>query len=324
VKTRISILILPLLLGLSACETVTDSVQTTNANVDSASTYRFASGIKAVKVITSTNTGGSYSTPSAIPSLTPIPSPYPGYDGGTAQYLPGVSPDTYYDLDGTTTLLKPSWLRDFQLGITATSASSSCATFGGSGSSDSNGYYRVSERNCGSVANGVGDSGSDPVFFRIVLDRDFKKIGSAENLLVQVEYQASGLRPNTDLGGTSFTNPEDGLDQLWKIFTNTTLALGSSGRPFTLFVPPNYAFCQSGGSGTGPGSCTGNTTGAPVTVRQFLIPLSTNPDLSVIQFSRLKGRINATGAGAYVSSFCGNDSPLCLGVVIRSVTLMRF
>ena len=317
-------LMVGLAVWIGACDTVTDSVQTSVENVDSATLHRFATGLKAVKIITSTNTGGSFSAPSAVPSLTPIPSPWPGNDGGTAQYLPGVSAETLYDLDGTTTILKPSWLRDFQLGITSTSASSACATFGGSGASDVSGYYRVSERNCGSVANGIGDSGSDPVFFRIVLDRDYTKIGSAENLMVQVEYQAGGLRPNTDLAGNAFTNPEDGLDQLWKIFTNTSLALGTAGKPFSLFVPPNFAFCTGSGTGAGAG-CTGNATGAPVTVRQFMIPLSANPDTSVIQFSRVKSRINAAGTGNYVNSFCSSgDSPLCLGVVIRSVTLMRF
>jgi hypothetical protein len=311
---------------IGGCETVTDSSQTTIANVDSASQNRFASGLKAVKIITSVNSGGSFATPAATPVLTPIPSPWPGSnEAGTTQYLPGVSPTTLYDLDGTTPILKPSWLRDFQLGITSTSASSSCATFGGSGSADASGFYRVSERNCGSVANGIGDSGSDPVFFRVVLDRDFTKFGSAENLLVQVEYQANGLRPNTDLNGNPFTNPEDGLDQLWKIFTNTSLALGSAGNPLSLFVPPNFAFCSSGGTGNGPNACTGNPTGAPVTVRQFLIPLSANPDISVVQFSRIKSRVNASGTGNYVNTFCtSNDSPMCLGLVIRSVTLMRF
>jgi hypothetical protein len=325
VKRHLAFSAILLSIWIGGCETVTDSAQTTNANVDSASQNRFAPGLKAVKIITSVNAGGSFATPTATPVLTPVPSPWPGYDGGTAQYLPGVSPTTLYDLDGTTPILKPSWLRDFQLGITSTTASSACATFGGSGSADVSGFYRVSERNCGSVANGTGDAGSDPVFFRAILDRDYTKFGSAENLLVQVEYQAGGLRPNTDLNGASFTNPEDGLDQLWKIFTNTSLALGSAGKPLSLFVPPNFAFCAANGTGNGPGSCAGNPSGAPITVRQFLIPLSANPDVTVVQFSRIKSRINASGSGNYVSSFCtSSDSPLCLGMVIRSVTLMRF
>ncbi len=307
---------------IGGCETTTDSVQTTTANVDSAAQNRFAPGLKAVKIITSVNVGGSFATPTATPVLTPIPSPWPGSnDSGTTQYLPGVSAAILYDLDGTTPILKPSWLRDFQMGITSTSATTACAAFGGSGQ----GNYRVSEANCGSVANGIGDPGSDPVFFRAILDRDFTKFGSAENLLVQVEYQANGLRPNTDLAGNSFSNPEDGLDQLWKIFTNTSLALGSAGKPLSLFVPPNFAFCAANGSGNGTGSCPGNPTGAPITVRQFLIPLSANPDVTVVQFSRIKGRINAGVPGNYVNTFCpSSDSANCLGVVIRSVTLMRF
>jgi hypothetical protein len=326
-RVRSTLILISWMIG--ACDTVTESVQTSVENPDAASQYRFAKGLKAVKIHTHTNSGGSFTAPTAVPALTPIPSPWPGYDGGTAQYLPGVSAQTLYDLDGTTTLLKPSWLRDFQLGITSTTASLACATFGGgSGGSpplvDAPGYYRISERNCSSLANGTGDSGSDPVFFRIILDRDFLKIGSAENLIVQVEYQASGTRPNTNPNSGSISNPEDGLDHLWKIFTNSTLGLGNPGKPFSLFVPPNFAFCSPNGSGAGAG-CAGNPSGAPITVRQFMIPLSADPNLSVIQFSRVKGRINATGGVSYVNSFCtSDDSPLCLGVVIRSVTLMRF
>jgi hypothetical protein len=305
---------------IGGCETVTDSAQTTQANVDSAAQNRFAPGLKAVKIITSINPGGSFATPTATPVLTPIPSPWPGSnDSGTIQYRPGVSASVLYDLDGTTQILKPAWLRDFQMGITSTSPTTSCAAFGGSGQ----GHYRVSEVDCGGGANGIGDPGSDPVFFRAILDRDFTKFGSAENLLVQVEYQANGLRPNTDLAGNSFTNPEDGLDQLWKIFTLSSLALGTSGKPLSVFVPPNYAFCSPNGTGTG--NCSGNLNGAPITVRQFLVPLAADPSISVVQFSRIKGRINASGTGNYVSSFCGtSDSANCLGLIIRSVTLMRF
>ncbi len=324
-KRHLALSAILLSVWLGGCETVTDSAQTTIASVDSAAQNRFASGLKAVKIITSVNVGGSFIAPSATPVLTAVPSPWPGSNfSGTTQYRPGVSASVLYDLDGTTPILKPAWLRDFQMGITSTSATTTgpspvCAAFGGSGQ----GHYRVSEADCGTVANGIGDPGSDPVFFRAILDRDYTKFGSAENLLVQVEYQANGLRPNTDLDNIPFTNPEDGLDQLWKIFTLSSLALGTSGKPLSVFVPPNYAFCAPNGSGSG--NCSGNVNGAPITVRQFLIPLSIDPSISVVQFSRIKGRINAGGTGNYVNSFCGsNDSANCLGVIIRSVTLMRF
>jgi hypothetical protein len=57
-------------------------------------------------------------------------------------------------------------------------------------------------------------------------------------------------------------------------------------------------------------------------VKQVIVPLSAYPSMSVVQLTRVKGRI--TQAGNYVSTFCtSNNSPLCLGVVIRSITLMR-
>lgn len=285
---------------------------------------RFADGVKGVKLITSVASGtGSFTAPGTLPASTPIPSPYPGYDGVTT-YLPGVKASQYFDLDGTTVIQKPSWLTDVQLGITSTSSSGACAAFGGSGSLDAQNFYRVSEVDCGGgspVANGLGGS-SDPVFVRIVLNRDQSLIGSAENLMLQVEYQASGLHLNSD--GSSTTNPEDNLDQLWKIFWNSTLGVSAIPKPFSIFIPPNYGACLDSGSGStgAPGNCTGSYKGAPIKVKQVIIPLSAYPSMNVVQLTRVKGRV--TQPGNYVNSFCpAGDSPLCLGVVIRSITLMR-
>ena len=320
-----------LMVGLTACESMTGTTETTVANASSASLHRFASGLKAVKIITSTTTNvGSFAVPTAVPAATPVPAPFPGNDG-TALYQPGVQAVNFYDLDGVTSITKPSWLYDFQLGITdAPGTTGACATFGGAGSQDVAEYYRVSEKDCPntSIANGVGSS-MDPIFMRVVLNRDYTEIGSAENLLMQIEYQANGLRLNSD-GPSSSTFAEDNLDQLWKIFTNSTLSFATNGNPFSVFVPPNYASCQAGGTGVGPNTgiaatdCAGNQKGAPITVKQIIIPLSASPTTSVIQLSRMKSRQSATAPYDYISSFCPNsDSPLCLGVVIRSVTLMR-
>jgi hypothetical protein len=93
-----------------------------------------------------------------------------------------------------------------------------------------------------------------------------------------------------------------------------------------VFVPPNYAACESSGTGNATASSVclhGSNTyrGSPVKVRQFVIPISAYPTMKVIQFSRVKGRIQSDVP--YVSSFCAVDEPLCLGVVIRSVSIMR-
>ena len=309
--------------GISACNQIT--AVTSNSAVSTASSSRFASGTKGIKIITSDAAlTGSFAAPSAVPTPAIIPLTYPGGDG-VWTYNPGVSPTNFFDLDGSTSIAKPSWLLDFQMGISSTSASGACATFGGGVNDlDPINYYRVSEFDCGTAYNGTG-KGLDPVFFRIVLDRDTAKIGSAENLLVQVEYQASGLHLNSD--GAALASVEDSLDQLWKIYWNSSLVPLATPKPFGVFVPPNYGACLTAGTGnTGaPGSCphgTPNTyRGSPIKVRQFIIPLSAYPTMNVIQFSRVSGRRG--GASDYVPAFCTGDDPLCLGVVIRSVTITR-
>ena len=313
--------------GMTACKTITADSSTSST---ASSSVRFAGGTKGVKIITSDTTGGSFGIPSTTPTATPIPTTYPGADG-TSTYLPGISPNAYYDLDGISGITKPSWLLDFQMGISATNASGSCAGFGTGGTLDPQYFFRTSEFDCGTTLNGTG-GGSDAVFFRIVLDRSTSSIGSAENLLIQVEYQASGLRLNSD---GNQANAEDNLDQLWKIYWNSSLASTSTPKVFGVFVPPNYSACLTTGTGTAgapgfpsaPGSCPLGTPnsyrGSPIKVRQFMIPLSAYPDMKVIQFSRVKSRITATAPDNYVTSFCQTNEPLCLGVVIRSVTITR-
>jgi hypothetical protein len=329
------------LFALVACNSptsLTSSIST--ASTSGTSATRFASGTRAVKIITSDiATTGSFAVPTALPIATPIPSPFPGYDGVTT-YRPGVSATQYFDVDGVTVIAQPTWLEDFQLGITnLPGTAGSCATFGGTGGADASGFYRTSEVNCGSVAGGTGNSLTDQAFVRIVLNRDVSLIGSAENLILQIEYQASSLRLNSDGNNT---NPESDLDQLWKILWNSSLSSLSAANIFSVFVPPNYAACLPGGSGAIANGATTNCVpgyqGAPTTVKQIIIPISAYPSLSVIQLTRMGGRINNTDTFPnaspvnYVGSgFLGNvsdtdcqtDSPLCLGVVIRSVMLMR-
>ncbi|MBS1960250.1 MAG: hypothetical protein JST80_12305 [Bdellovibrionales bacterium] len=306
---------------VSVTDTAASLGQTTGGSGTSGNRF-VNTGAKAVKVITSkTSLTGSYAVPGILPAVTPIPPTYPGYDGSTT-YNPGLSAYQYFDVDGTTVIAKPSWLVDVQLGITSLTASSACATFGGPGALDVQDYYRTSEANCTVAQDGTG-AGSDKVFARIVLNRDTTYIGYGENLLVQIEYQAQGLHLNSD--GAAAGTVESSLDQLWKVFWNSTLGAASPPKPFAVFVPPNYSAClQSGTLGAGaPGNCTGSYRGAPIRVKQMIIPLSAYPTASVIQLSRVQSRISAAGPYNYVPSFCSADTPLCLGIVIRSITLMR-
>lgn len=327
--------------ALSSCKLTNVQKSLVTASTSStSSTSRFAGGTKAVKLITSnTSVTGSFSSfisaSTAVPVSTPVPSTFPGYVSG-ATYVPGVSANQYFDTDGTTSISKPSWLLDVQLGVTHNTATNACATFGGASTYDVSGFYRVSEANCGAVTNGTGGN-TDPVFMRIILNRDTSVLGSGENLLIQIEYQASGIRLNSD--GVS-TNPENNVDQLWKVFWNTSAASTSSANPFSVFVPPNYGACATGGTYTAgaPGNCTGTYTGAPTTIKQIIIPISAFSTLGVVEISRVKGRINNasyfdapanTQPVNYVNTYfagtpsCQSDSPLCAGMVVRSILIMR-
>ena len=343
VKIHLFFMIALFSLALSACklsevsQTIPPVVTTATTSSTSA---RFAGGSKAFKIITS-NAGGTGSFSSfisggtVIPTTISVPIGYPGYAVG-ATYLPGVSANQYFDVDGTTVISKPSWLYDVQLGVTTNNPASACATFGGGSTYDISNFYRVSEANCGAAANGTGGN-TDPVFMRVVLNRDTSVLGSGENLLIQVEYQASGIRLNSD--GVSL-NPENNVDQLWKVFWKNSLASTSLAKIFSVFIPPNYGACASGGTYTAgaPGSCTGTYSGAPTTIKQIIVPISAYSSLGVIEISRVTGRIKNTSffdppgntqpvnyVNAYLggTAACLNDSPLCLGLVVRSIMMMR-
>jgi hypothetical protein len=163
-----------------------------------------------------------------------------------------------------------------------------------------------------------------PVFVRVILNRDTAYLGTQENIMLQVEYQATGLRTNSD--GIS-VNPEENLDQLWKVFWGQTLLAGTSYTPFSIFIPPNYTNWCSSGSGqlsASPVTCTtpSASLSSPTVVRQMMIPISAYPKQTVIQLQRVRGRGDSDQP--YLNSFCQfSDSPLCLGVVFRSLTILR-
>jgi hypothetical protein len=289
----------------------------------------FASGTRGVKLILSDLNGGSFyaNPPLAIPNPAPIPV---GPGSGSSVYSPGISARNYFKVDGTTPVAKPEWIHDVQLGVTDlpqtwlnNSNASPCASFGRYDSSsrpfDSVGFYRVSERDC----NGYqGADNSSKVFIRVILNRDTAYLGTLENLMLQVEYQATGLRANSD--GTD-PDPEKNLDQLWKVFWGESLSPTLSFTPFSIMIPPNYAdWCRNGFGPLSGSTCSqpNSSRVAPAVVRQVLIPLSSNPDPFVIQLQRIRGRSNSDMS--YVQSFCpSSNSPLCLGVVFRSLTILR-
>ena len=159
----------------SACNTP-NSIQESSQSGTSASSAQqnFATGTKGVKILLNTNTlAGSFTLPGVLTASTPIPSTYPGgTTTGSVLYNPGISAKTFYALDGVTQITQPSWLTDFQVGINSLTASSTCATFGGSSSLDVQNTFRVSEVDCGASSNNGTGSSLDQVFIRAILNRN--------------------------------------------------------------------------------------------------------------------------------------------------------
>ena len=311
----ILILLLGLIPILGACDASVGVDQ--SATAVPSSLKAFASGVKAVRVnLSNDSLTGSFQSPGTGPVPVTIPDGYPGAGSG-AQYLPGVAAYRYFDPSGLSVTQKPSWIQNIEIGVPTTATSHICAGFGTGGTLDPMGFYRTSEADClgasPPILNGTGGT-QDSAFIRIILNRDNAYLGTQENLLLQVEYQATGANFNS-LDTTAGTDPEAGLDQLWKIFLSDNLKYTSPRSPFSVFVPPNYACTSASCSGTSGASVD---RGSPITVKQILVPLSSLSSRNVIQFSRVKGRINSLDSTPWIS-----DAPLSVGVVFRSLTLIR-
>lgn len=314
----------------SSCNAPT-SVTSVQKSLVTTTVTKFAGGTKAVRINLSTDQANSSFPASAGittfgPSVATVPTAYGG--NGLTTYNPGLSAETFYNLDGETPISKPSWLLDFQVGTTALPGHTGCSTFGKAGAAlDVEDVFRVSEHDCASTENGSG-SVSDSVFVRLILDRNSALIGSAENLMIQVEYQASGIVPYS-VNEDGYTDPEKMVDQLWKIFWSNKLDGSTTMTPFATFVPPDYSFCSNDVT-AGPDRCgVAGYKGAPTRVKQIMIPLSSISDMNVIQFSRIESWNSivlptvGTNIKATFNTFCVADSPLCAGVVIRSISLIR-
>lgn len=342
-----------LLATLSACNGLT-GVTEKSYQIPDGST-KFASGTKAVRINLSNRPSASGNDPkgsfdltattsvstfSPATTLITIPSGYPGYDGSST-YYPGVSAAYYFDIDGSTPITKPSWIKDVQVGYRdlVSVTSTPCSTFGDSGTTPVPYYFQTSEFNChGQTGTGRGQ---DQTFIRIILDRDQAYIGTKENLLIQLEYDATGLRLNPDHKDSagnfsSSANPEAYVDQLWKIFFGSSLASSGTPVPFSIVIPPNHAYHCPGGQGNDFTNCV-RAINPVTTVRQFVFPLSSLEEASYIQISRVRGGRRNFISGAQDSAYyfagfpgatCGisstdAESPHCLGVVFRSLTLIR-
>lgn len=267
----------------------------------------------------------------------------------------GHKATAFFDASGTTSISKPGWLKDVYVsiggspgsaagacgGFTPVATSSSCnlvpspyappPATGTSFSCDGpDSVYRVSEKGClgsGLSAPVTPGSKDDSVAIKIQLNRDSSVLGETENLLVVIEYQASGLMgaPSNpaacvDASGEPKYSDKDCVDQAYGLFIRQLDTVSPPDTParLQLVTPPQ------------PGIVTATQAGGSVQTRQVIVPLSSiDSTKTVIQLSRIFGLGKDSAGTSYgatrdFSTRCSaTDSPLCLGMIIHSITIYR-
>ena len=244
----------------------------------------------------------------------------------------------------------PPWLTSFEIGISGSVNTSApnpnCATFAGSAESSAINcnlgptasptpsqcgapvsQFRVSEVDCaiptgGLPATSTGTGGpADGVYLRAVFNR--ANLGPAENMLVVMQYAASAVdaapsNPTQCFVGGQFL-PENCSDFVWRAYLKhyTTEFV----MPFLLLIPPTFSSVLNSGQPSGTG----------IVAKQFILPLASDPNLTVLQISRTQSAFPNNGATLISACTAANalsltspgDSPLCAGVVFYSLTFYR-
>ncbi len=262
--------------------------------------------------------------------------------------LSGVSANTFFTTEATPqTLTKPSWLTAVRVsvggsqntsarkgacgGFSPTSGSTSCSfpsvngpsvnTFSCRGPQK---LYRVSEYDCADISGGGVDSAvpgtgamTDGVSIKIILNRDPSQLGSSENLMLVLEYQASGLAAATQAGscvdtqGNPLLNHPDCVDQAYQLFARP-FGINTGILRLLTVVPP----------AGGRVNAAEQSFGGPIQTRQMIVPLSTlSPSVNVLQLTRTFGLQDGSRRG--FSATCHQDSPLCLGMIFHSLSIFR-
>lgn len=328
---------------LSSSSSVTStSASSTSATISSTFTGAYLAYLSAIQAVPS----GARAAKIILKQASPTGSFDAPPAGGTVNAAgSGHLATRVFNADGSllstssTSSTWPKWLESFELGLsgvnntaapndacaafaTATEASASNCNFGAGAGTASCGapatVFRVSEVDCLS-GNGTQDGKGGPadgVYLRAKFSRDPAVLAPFENLLVVVEYAPSSLNPAPANPSTCFSgglfSPESCSDHTWKVFLKHSLS--EIVQPYLLFVPPTY----------GSVNTTTRTGGSGITTKQFVIPLAADSRLNTLQISRIKANIPNR---ATLSSTCSNggtgNSPLCVGVVIYSITFYR-
>jgi hypothetical protein len=148
---------------------------------------------------------------------------------------------------------------------------------------------------------------------RATFSRNSAYLGTGENIMVVLQYSAWGINspprnPNICVQNGRFDVTTPGCsDMVWDLFIKHST--GEVVQPFVMAVPPIYG----ANNGTNP---NGTTT------RQFFLPLAGDPNLQVMQLSRIVG-FNPNGT-AQLTEACGTgNSAQCVGMVLYSMTFFR-
>lgn len=328
-------------LTASSSSTSTSSSASTST-VSSTFTAAYLSYLSAVQAVPS----GARAARIILKQASPTGSFDAPTSGGTVnQAGSGHKAARIFNADGSLLATSPSsstwpkWLESFEVGISGTNNAAApnegCATFAtateasaancnfGAGAGTANcgapaTVYRVSEVDC-LAGNGTTDGKGGPadgVYLRAKFSRDSAYLAPFENLLVVVEYAASSLNPAPSNPTSCFSgglfSPESCADHTWKAYLKHSLT--EVVQPYLLLVPPTFAYVNT----------TTRTGGAGITTKQFVIPLAADSKLNTLQISRVRANLSNR---ALLSSTCSNggtgNSPLCVGIVIYSVTFYR-
>lgn len=333
--------VLLILTGCTASSTISTNIVSSPTPTSTVTTT--TSGIKAAKILFKLKTqGGSFAAP---PPQGTVPSPGSGVQATQIFNADG----TVLSSNGPGSTNWPGWLTSFEIGVSGTSNTSSvnshCANFADVTESSltncnvgptpipapakcgaPSGQYRVSEVDCslGSPAALPGTGGgSDGVYFRAVFNRDTSVMGSAENMMVVLEYAVSALNPAPSNPTTCFLSvsgqfsPEQCSDFVWRAYLKKNA--GDLAQSFLLLVPPTYSAVL------GSGQAAPTSSGTGTVARQFILPLAMDPTLKVLQISRTGSKFPSSSA---LQSYCTNgtlpgDSPLCAGIIFYSITFYR-
>lgn len=318
---------------LSGADASTGRLETAAAS----SSTSIPSTAMAARILFSSGSSGSFDSPSS---------------GGTANaYGSGLQAERLYKPNGdllassTSSTDWPTWISSVELGISGSKNTAAtnvnCARFAESNEDTSatcnfdtddataavscgapSSVFRVSDFDCnrGTITDGAGSS-SDGVYVRVTFNRDTAALGSTENVMAVLEYSASVINnapanPTKCFQDGKFTPASsDCTDILWQSYLKKSST--ETATPFLMLVPPAIGFVDS----------TNNRGGSGVATKQFILPLSNDSTYSIFQISRTFSRSD-TGATTNFYKMCNgaanpSNSPLCVGMILYSLTLYR-